>query len=111
MASHSSNATAQRERRSSWGMELRRDLVLSLRTLIRHPTVAVISTLSTAVGIGACSLIFAVANFALFRPLPVPAPASLLSITAANASTGEAGNAISYPDFVDLSKASALQDS
>jgi len=111
MTSHSSSTNTHREPRSSWWMELRRDLSLSLRALVRHPAVAVIATLSTAVGIGACSLIFAVANFALFRPLPVPAPASLLSITGANARTGEAGNAISYPDFLDLAQASALRDS
>jgi predicted permease len=91
-----------------WISDLRRDFEFSLRALIKRPMLAAIPMLSTAVGIGACSLIFAVANFALFRPLPVASGSTLMSITGGNAKTGEAGNAISYPDFLDISKSQSF---
>jgi hypothetical protein len=46
------------------------DAVFAVRTIRKQPSFAV-ATLSAALGIGACSLIFRLANFALFRPLPV----------------------------------------
>lgn len=91
-----------------WISDLRRDFEFSLRALIKRPMLAAIPMLSTAVGIGACSLIFAVANFALCRPLPVASGSTLMSITGGNAKTGEAGNAISYPDFLDIGKSQSF---
>jgi predicted permease len=103
-------ASAWPSRSYSWISDIRQDIGFSLRGLIKHPTLAAIPMLSTAVGIGACSLIFAVANFALFRPLPVSSPPTLMSITSGNAKTGETGNAMSYPDFLDLSKARSFRN-
>ena len=71
---------------------------------------AVVPILSSALGISACSLIVAVANTALFRPLPVANGAGLMSISAQNLKTGEIGTAISYPDYREVSAARSLEN-
>lgn len=110
MSSNQETTTVKRGRLFSWISGLRQEIVFSLRALIKHPALAAIPTLSTATGIGACSLIFAVANFALFRPLPVASGPALMSITGGNAKSGEVGNSISYPDFLDIRKARSFQN-
>ena len=60
---------------------------------------------SSALGIGACSVIFAILNVAVFKPLPVDDPGRLLTISESNRRTGEAGNELSYPDFRDVRQA------
>jgi predicted permease len=92
----------RRIRSSRWISGIRHDIAFGLRALIRHPALVLIPTLSTGIGIGACSLVFAVTNFAFFRPLPVASGQALMSITGGNAKTGEVGSAISYPDFLDM---------
>ena len=46
----------------------------------RNPGFAAIALLSLAMGIGANTAIFSIIEAVLLRPLPVPAPASLVSV-------------------------------
>jgi predicted permease len=85
------------------------DVRYSLRTMRRAPGFAAIAVGSSALGIGACSLIFAMFNFAVLRPLPVDEPGRLLSLSEIDRRTGEAGSALSYPDFQDLRQGRAFQ--
>src|SRR5262249_42536882 len=54
-----------------WISDLIQDLAYGARSLRREPGFAAVAVLSAVLGIGACSLIFGLANAALFRPLPV----------------------------------------
>ena len=80
MSMNQQKASVWPSRSFSWISDIRQDIGFSLRVLIKHPTLAAIPMLSTAVGIGACSLIFAIANFALFRPLPVASAPTVMSV-------------------------------
>ena len=57
-----------------------KDLRYGIRTLRRNPGFAAIAVLSLALGIGANTAVFSIIEAALLRPLPVPAPASLISV-------------------------------
>jgi putative ABC transport system permease protein len=53
---------------------LLQDIRYAVRTMRRAPGFAAIAVASSALGIGGCSLIFAIVNFAMFAPLPVDQP-------------------------------------
>ena len=92
-----------------WLSDFLQDTVFAVRVLRKQPGFAAVAVLSAALGIGACSLIFAIANFALFRPLPVSEPSRLVSVTGRNLARGKIGQPISYPDFEDLRQAHSFQ--
>jgi putative ABC transport system permease protein len=64
---------------------------------------------SSALGIGACAVVFAILNFAVFRHLPVHEPARLMSIWDVDRRTGEAGSELSYPDLQDVREARSFE--
>ncbi|MGH9371538.1 MAG: ABC transporter permease [Vicinamibacterales bacterium] len=88
-----------------WLDQLRQDVRYALRTIRRAPGFAVIAVGSSALGIGACAVIFAIVNFAMFKPLPVDEPSRLMSLSESDRRTRSAGGALSYPDFEDLRQA------
>jgi putative ABC transport system permease protein len=95
--------------RAIWGTPsldaLHQDLRYALRTMRRAPAFAAIAVGSSALGIGACSVIFAILNFAVLTPLPVDEPGRLMSLSEIDRRSGEAGSVLSYPDFRDLRQA------
>jgi predicted permease len=81
------------------------DLRYAIRTLRHNPGFAVIAILSLALGIGANTAIFSLAEFLLLRPLPVPRASEVVVVQAKarGESMGLAEQAgLSYPDYVDL---------
>lgn len=77
------------------------DLKYSLRALRNNPGFTAVAVLSLALGIGANSAIYSLANALLLRPLPVPDPGSLLIVQGQR--TGDNGaRGISHLDFLDL---------
>jgi putative ABC transport system permease protein len=71
------NTTVMRERIRSHGWEnslrtLASDLSYAARQLHSHPGFAIVSVLTLALGIGACTAIFSAVDPILFRPLPYP---------------------------------------
>jgi predicted permease len=75
----------------------RSSLGLALRTLRRSPGFAVLAVALLAIGIGANTAVFSLANWALLRPLPgVTEPGELLAIEARRAGT-EGSARLSHP--------------
>ncbi len=77
--------------------EVRQDLRYSLRTLVKNPGFTLVVVLCLALGIGATSTIFSLANMLLFRELPIDKPAEVVAV---NRGLGQAPPG-SYPDYVD----------
>lgn len=92
-----------------WLSDLAQDVVFAARTLRKQPGFASVAVLSAALGIGACSTIFSIANFALFRPLPVDHPSRLTGISGQNLRRGKSGGSMAYPDFEDLRQARSFE--
>ena len=77
------------------------DLRFALRMIFSHRlfSAAVVATL--ALGIGLNTMVFTLINAVLFKPVPVPGGAQLVSLMATATSTQHDNNAmrVSYPDF------------
>jgi predicted permease len=91
-----------------WLNDALQDTAFAWRAIRRQPGFAAIAILSAALGVGACSLIFGLANFALLRPLPVSDPSRLVSVSGRDLREGKVGISISYPDFEDLRRARSI---
>src|SRR5204862_5902374 len=92
----------QRDARSFvWLDDLRRDLQHAARLLRRNPLFALTAALSLAIGIGANTTIFTVANALLFRtPSGVVEPARLVDVGRSQDGSGFDNG--SYPNYVDV---------
>jgi predicted permease len=106
--------TRQQERaRETWIArrltEFAQDLRFATRTIRKEPGSATVAILSAALGIGSCSLIFGIANTALFRRLPVSEPAQLVEISGKNLRRGKVGQSVSYPDYEDLRRGRSFE--
>ena len=53
----------------------------ALRLLVRNPGFTAVATLSLALGIGANSAIFSLADALLLRPLPIYRPSSVVTVS------------------------------
>ena len=93
--------------------DLRQDLGYALRLFRRNPGFAAIAILTLALGMGATTTIFTLANWALLRPVPgVTDPANVSADlgrdrppTAARSASG-----LSYPNLADVVGAAANRD-
>jgi len=77
-----------------------RDFRHALRVMHRNPAFASASILVLALGIGANTAIFSIANAILFRPLPFPEPQQLVRLWDTYGTLGNLGP-VSYPNFKD----------
>ena len=78
---------------------LTEEIRYALRTLVRNPGFAAIATLSLALGIGANSAIFSLADALLLRPLAIREPSAVVNVS--TDPPGDVGG-VSYPDYRDL---------
>ena len=90
--------------RQMWGWtsleQLKQDLKYAGRMLLRNPGFAAIATLCLALGIGATTATFSIADALLLRPLPIAKPDEVATV---NQSTPENNAvALSYPELQDL---------
>ena len=94
--------------RSAWGWmwleQLWQDLHHGCRVLRKNPGFTAVAVLSLAIGIGANSAMFSVADAFLLRPLPVERPGEVVTIGATSEIIPGIARSIStsYPDYVDL---------
>ncbi len=90
-----------RDRRGVPALEsIARDVRYSLRLLGRTPGFAAIAIVTLAVGIGSATTIFTMINRALFRPLPVADPASIVSLN--NVAANRTLPSFSYLAYEDI---------
>src|SRR5271169_6124168 len=77
------------------------DLRFALRMILSHRlfSVAVVATL--ALGIGLNTMVFTLINAVLFKPVPVPGGAQLVSVMGSNLKQSDNTMRVSYPDFLD----------
>ena len=81
-----------------WLESLSQDLAFGIRQLRRHPTLALTSILTLALGMGATTAIFTLTDAALFKPLPYPDADRLVALHD-GFPRGMAGPTI--PEFLD----------
>ena len=89
-----------KERRSPHLELLAQDLKFALRTLMRQKLAAAIAVLCLALGIGATTTVFSVANTLLLRPLPFLNGARVVSVGSIRGNDSRPG-VTSLPDFMD----------
>ena len=87
-----------------WWSDFWQDVRYGARGLLRDKGFTAVAALSAALGIGACTTVFSIVNFALFRPLPVAEPERLMSITGMK--RGAPGGSMSYPELEDWRRGS-----
>jgi predicted permease len=92
-----------------WCTDARRDLVHAARLLRRNPVLTITATLSLAIGIGANTTIFTVANALLLHPpVGVVDPYRLVDIGSSRDGVGFGPS--SYPNYLDiLQRATTLE--
>src|SRR5581483_4753901 len=82
------------------------DLRYAVRALRQNPGFALVAIISLALGIGANSAIFSLADALLLRPMPVPHASELMQVQAQvrGEGLGPVGqySLLSYPDYRDL---------
>jgi putative ABC transport system permease protein len=84
-----------------------RDFVLAVRTLRKTPVFTAAAILTIALGIGASSAIFSVANAVLLRQLPYKDPGKLVFVISDLRKRNVKDFPLSNVDFLDLRKGSA----
>jgi predicted permease len=87
-------------RRTNMLADLWQDLRYGARMLMKQPGFAAVAVLSLALGIGATTTVFSVANAVLLRPLPVKDPDTLVTVNKPDPN-GSGMHTISYPDYLD----------
>ncbi|HYL35337.1 MAG TPA: ABC transporter permease [Bryobacteraceae bacterium] len=80
----------------------------AFRMLVKNPGFTAIAALSLALGIGANSAIFSLADALLLRPLPVPQPGGVMTIT--NNTLDNPFGGTSFPDYRDFRERSQSFD-
>ena len=86
-------------RRTEWLTELRHDLRYAVRGLRASPGFTAVALLTLAMGIGASTTIFSVANAVLLRPFPYHEPDRIVRLYETNPTTDTFS--ISEPDYLD----------
>ncbi|HEV2668352.1 MAG TPA: multidrug ABC transporter substrate-binding protein, partial [Blastocatellia bacterium] len=77
------------------------DLRYGARTLLKNPGFTLIAIITLALGIGANTAIFSVADKLLLRTLPVKDPYRLALVSGETVNPKFLNNIFSYPDYVD----------
>lgn len=91
-----------KDNRSSWLADLVQDTRRAVRALIRNPAFTLIGIITVALGVGATTAVFSIANALLLRRLPIPDAARVVSINedrSGNVQNGPEGTRVEFPRF------------
>ena len=92
-----------RERRALHPFEtIARDLRYALRVMRKNPSFTIVAILSLAIGIGANTAVFSIADALLLRPLPIPRPGEVVTVGSTGSIQGFSSLVASYRDYVDI---------
>jgi len=83
-----------------WSLGMIQNFRQAVRQLRKNPTFTLVAVVSLALGIGATSSMFSVADGLLLRPLPVPQPGDVVHIE--NSSPSSLHQSMSWRDFEDF---------
>ena len=82
-----------------------RNIVYSVRMLLKRPSLTIVAIIAIGLGIGANTAIFSVVNTVLLRPLPFEHPEQLLKVaTEQRNQTLDGRGSFSVSDFLDVQK-------
>ena len=90
-----------------WIEDVLQDLRYGLRVLTKYPAFAIVTVLTLALGVGACTAIFSVVNAVLIRSLPYGNAERLVNVFTPNPHMGDVPPEAwgpSYADFFDLQR-------
>ena len=80
-----------------------RNLVYSVRMLLKRPSLTIVAIIAIGLGIGANTAIFSVVNTVLLRPLPFEQPEQLVAVATEQRNQALDGRgSFSIPDFLDI---------
>ncbi|HEX4808322.1 MAG TPA: ABC transporter permease [Bryobacteraceae bacterium] len=79
-----------------------RDVQYAFRMLRNNPGFAAVAVCSLAIGIGANSAIYSIADGFILRPLPIIQPSRVVKINPVSSGMFGASSSVSYPDYIDL---------
>src|SRR5215831_12456438 len=78
------------------------DIRFGFRTLAKNPGFTAIAVAALALGIGANTTVFSLANAVLYKNLPFAESERILYLTTTNVQRPRGPEGISYPEFRDL---------
>ena len=81
---------------------LLQDLKHSARMLRKNPAFACVAIASIAIGVGANAAVFSMADAFVLRPLPVPRPGEVMTVSAVPPVQGLRNPMMSYRDYLDV---------
>ena len=85
-----------------------KNLVYSVRMLLKRPSLTAVAIIAIALGIGANTAIFSVVNTVLLQPLPYEHPEQLVMIATEQRNQALDGRgSFSVPDFLDIQRSSS----
>ncbi len=84
------------------------DVRFALRGLLRRPGFTLLAVATLAIGIGAASAVFSLAEAMILRPVPFPEGDRLVRVFSSDPVRGTGSFSVSYPDYLDWVRESGL---